>query len=120
MACVAARERWSAGIVPALRSLAQGPRVDHRAASIYPSVPFPAGASGSGARLLRRTGNQKVFPTDVLDAMPFGNLFIAGCADHQRCDSYTARIAKHALIAVRLVAIAHLGLRNHGISASGV
>jgi hypothetical protein len=92
--------------------------VDHRAASIYPSVPFPAGASGSGARLLRRTGNQKVFPTDAPDAMPFGNLFIAGCADHQRGD--TAGIAKHAQIAARLVAMARLGLRTRAISASGV
>jgi hypothetical protein len=42
--------RWSAGMAPARRSPARGPS----AASRYPSVPFPADASASDARPLRR------------------------------------------------------------------
>jgi len=50
VACVAARERWSAVIAAARHSPARGPS----AASKYPSVPFPADASASDARPLRR------------------------------------------------------------------
>ena len=71
--------------------LPHGPELDHRAASKCLSVPFPPGASGSGA------------------------------GDQQRCDNGTAKIAKHAQIGARWVVIAlRLGLRTRAISGSGV
>ena len=120
VACVAARERWSAGRSP--RAGVPLPRAPRWAtARLQYTLQFP---SLRGLRQRRSTlapdQKSESLPNYALYAVPPENLFIAGCADHQRCDSDAARIAKHGQIAARLVAIARLGLRNHGISASGV
>ena len=124
--------RWRAlGKWPALR-LGRGGRLGDRPGPAFPcpgpqggpprgfNIPFsslPCGRLRQRCSTLAPDQKSESLPNYALYAVPPENLLIAGCADHQRCDSDAARIAKHAQIAARLVAIARLGLRLCGCVA---
>ena len=111
--CFAAGERWSAGISSARRSPGRG----SSAASKYPSVPFPANASASDARPLRRKSRESSLLTlskpCLLKSSSCAGVELSKGGCRQRNDREACADCP------RLGAIARLGLMNHGISACG-